>query len=74
MSDSNATEEKQDDGVQRDKLDYRAGYVEGLASLLQLLNMKALRATKKTEAGLREAFDTAKDLRDTMIAKMRGGK
>lgn len=69
MNDAQTT--NKEDGVNREGLDYRAGYCEGLSHFLRVLNISALRATKKTEPGIRESFEEAKKLREAMLEKMR---
>lgn len=63
---------KEDDGVKRDGLDYRAGYVEALASFLQLLQLKSLRCKRGEAAGLTLCHGVALDLRKAMLEKMKG--
>ena len=65
--------EEREDGVNREGLDYRAGYVEALGVLLTNLQLQAIRCAKKEEPGLRAAFDTVKNVRAAMIQKMKGG-
>lgn len=60
-----------DDGVQRDKLDYRAGYVEGLAKALRGIQVNGMRAKKSEVAGLEIARQLVLNLREAMIEKMR---
>jgi hypothetical protein len=60
-------------GVVRDGLDYRAGWVEGLAELARQINIASIRAKPKEATGLERAFNIAKAMRDDMIAKMKGG-
>ena len=62
------------DVVDRDKLDYRAGYVEGIGVVMQCITVMAVRAKPKEAAGLQLAFNRAKAIREDMIAKMREGK
>ena len=66
-----SNENKSDDGVQRDKLDYRAGYVEGLQAAIQAIQVSGLRATKKEVAGLEKALALCQELRRQTIEKMR---
>lgn len=62
--------DERDDGVQRDKLDYRAGYCEGIAAVLNAINVAALRAKKNEPPGLELAHGIALKLRQDMLAKM----
>lgn len=54
LADDNTT----DDGVNRDGLDYRAGYVEGIMAFLTRLKIEAVRAKPEDHA---------------MLQKMKGG-
>ena len=68
-----ADEAKRDDGVNRNGLDYRAGYVEGLAAFLNRMMGLARGAKQKESEGMQKSFDLAKQLREEMLDKMRGG-
>lgn len=60
-----------DDGVNREGLDYRAGWVEGLTALLRSLQVDSVRMIKKSHApGLERAFEITKTVREEMIQKM----
>ena len=63
---------ERDDGVNEGGLDYRAGYCEGLAAFLTAMQVMAVRAKPKEAAGLELAFAKAKEIREAMLAKMRG--
>lgn len=64
--------EKKDDGVQRDRLDYRAGFVEGLEAFLLRLQVASIRAKKTEFAGMEVARQLAVEIRKGMLDKMRG--
>jgi hypothetical protein len=68
-----ADQEQQDDGVQRDKLDYRAGYIEGLRAAMQAIKVNGIRAKRSEVAGLDAALTICRNLRAAMIQKMKGG-
>lgn len=62
---------ERDDGVERDKLDYRAGWVEGLKALAQRLSVEAMRANKRQIPGLEVAQEIAVSMYKAMLDKMR---
>lgn len=66
-------DEEKGDSVNREGLDYRAGYVEALGVLLTNLQLQAIRCKKNEETGLWVAFDMVKNVRAAMIQKMEGG-
>ncbi len=64
-----ATEE--DDGVNREGLDYRAGWCEALQAFAQRLQVECMRAKKADARGLELAGRIAGQLFESMIGKMR---
>lgn len=62
---------KADDGVNRNGLDYRAGYVEGLIAFMQQLQIASVRARRSEIAGMESARLIANGLRNDMLDKMR---
>lgn len=64
--------DEKEDGVNREGLDYRAGYVEGLSALLTNLRLQALRCKKRESSYLEAAFETVQNVRKAMIQKMKG--
>ncbi len=58
--------------VNREGLDYRAGYVEALIAFSQQLSILSVRAKKGEIAGLAAAIGIAKALHAAMLDKMRG--
>jgi hypothetical protein len=72
MSDESKPEVK-DDGVNREGLNYRAGWVEALRALAQRINVEAVRAKKNQIPGLELASQISKEMFEAMLDKMRGG-
>jgi hypothetical protein len=66
--------EPADDGVNREGLDYRAGWVEGLRAFGQRLQIEigAARAKPREHPGLETARRLAKEMYEAMLAKMKG--
>jgi hypothetical protein len=64
--------EHEDDGVNRDGLDYRAGWCEALRALAAQINMEVVRAKKKELPGLETAMQIAQRMYQAMLDKMRG--
>jgi hypothetical protein len=60
------------DGVNREGLDFRAGWVEALRAFGTKLGVAGLRAKKGEHAGMDAASNIAKQMHDDMLAKMRG--
>lgn len=73
MSDA-PNETPSDDGVQRMKLDYRAGWVEALRALAQRLAIEGMRGSKKEVPGLEKASRIAQEMFKDMLDKMRAPK
>jgi hypothetical protein len=69
-----AAEQPKSDGVNREGLDYRAGWIEALVALSHTLNVEALRAKPSNVRGLQTALTVAKKQYEAMIAKMKGGE
>mgnify|MGYP001592312186 FL=1 len=65
--------EERDDGVKRNGLDFRAGWVEALGAFLQRLQMESARCKKGERAGMETCHGIALKMRQDMIAKMSGG-
>jgi hypothetical protein len=62
-----------EDGVNRDGLHYRAGYVEGLRALAQRVGVESVRAARGEAKGLEKAHAIAREMYLAMIVKMKGG-
>lgn len=69
---SEKAEVEEDDGVKRDGLDYRAGFIEGVNAFLQQLQIASIRAKSKEVPGLEASHKIALEVRKVMIEKMKG--
>ena len=65
-------DEKQGDGVNREGLDYRVGWVEALTKLARRLQLDSLRAKKNHLPGMKAAANVVKEMYQQMLAKMKG--
>jgi hypothetical protein len=66
-------DEKAGDKVNRDGLDYRAGYVEALNAFMTSLQYASLRAKRGEMLGMEAARQLALTLRNKMLEKMKAG-
>jgi hypothetical protein len=64
---------REGDVVNREGLDYRAGWVEALRAFGQRLMIEGTRAKRNQVAGLEEASRIARDMHQEMVDKMKGG-
>jgi len=62
----------QDDGVNREGLDYRAGWAEALKAFGATIQVEGIRAKKSQVAGLGLACEIASRMYKQMLDKMRG--
>jgi hypothetical protein len=61
------------DGVNREGLDYRAGWLEALRAFGTQLQIARARARKGEIAGLEAASRVAQQMHQTMVEKMKSG-
>jgi hypothetical protein len=66
-------DEAKGDGINREGLAYRAGWVEALRAFGQQIQIYGVRAKKNEVAGLTAASLKAKEMYDAMLAKMKAG-
>jgi hypothetical protein len=64
--------ENDNDGVNREGLDYRAGWCEALRALAAQINVEVVRAKKTELPGLETAHQIAHQMYQAMLDKMRG--
>lgn len=62
----------EDDGVNREGLDYRAGYIEALQELKGVLAIMSVRPPKKVGDAIGKVDEWLMEKRKAMIAKMKG--